>query len=129
MRRLSLGLPTALQIESNRAILFYDGGVVEFADLKHGSNYTRLAPKGKPLGRIWALVDSNKEFLVPAPIFTNGPFFVVHVAPPRPTQDKWTKNVRTQPFFMKPWSFPGVLQAYVDLFLGIHNTYVSIAGF
>ena len=111
MRRLSLGLPTALQIESNRAILFYDGGVVEFADLKHGSNYTRLAPKGKPLGRIWALVDSNKEFLVPAPIFTNGPFFVVHVEPPRPTQDKWTKNVRTQLFYMKLWSFPEVLQA------------------
>jgi hypothetical protein len=111
LRRLALELPTALQITSDCALLFYEGGVKEFVDLKCASAYCDLGSEADPLGRIWALVDCNSELEAPAHIFRDGPFFVVSAASPSPARQKWSRDVRSQLFYMKPWSFSEVLQA------------------
>ena len=113
LRRLLLKLPTVLQFRPNHALLFYEGGVREFANLEDDSTYSKLKPKDR-LGEIWVLVCTSgdlEDLEEPAPIFTNHAFFVVHAASPGSEHHEWTHYVRTQRFYMKPWSFSEVLQA------------------
>ncbi|KAF9645188.1 hypothetical protein BDM02DRAFT_3120617, partial [Thelephora ganbajun] len=90
LRRLALKLPTALQIEPNCAQLFYQEGVKEFTHLEDGPRYTPLESKCDLPGRIWALVDSNRQLVEPAPVFQQGPFFVAEASPPCRTRHEWT---------------------------------------
>ena len=109
IRRLALQLPTALQIDPDRAMLFHEGGVKEFKLLNDRAAYKGLFEDH--LSRIWALIDSNEELKEPAPMFRQGFFFVVQTAPPSPESQKWTTTVRTEDFYMKPWPFVKVIQA------------------
>ncbi|KAF9648091.1 hypothetical protein BDM02DRAFT_3187371 [Thelephora ganbajun] len=128
LRRLALKLPTALQIRPNHALLFCRGGVKEFSRLENRSVYHPLKSEHGPPGRIWVLVDSNRELHEPAPAFQEGFFFVVEVSSPRPSRHEWIRGIRSMSFYMKSWSFMEVLQAQVDLPAGIHNTYIFTAG-
>jgi len=112
MKRLSLKLPTALQVENGYAILFHDGGTSIFTSVTEAVGYIGLRFKD-PSSRIWALVDSNNDVLRPAPIFRRrGPFFVIGVAS-RQNHFEWAKKVYRRHFYMKTWAFSEVLQAYV----------------
>jgi hypothetical protein len=129
LRRLGFGLPTALQVGPDRAILFYRGGVKGFSQLRNGAVYSSLRSEcdGWPMRRIWALVDSNREFPEPTSLFQTGPFFVVEATPSYHSRFDWTRKYRTEEFYMKPWSFEEVLQAWVDSHIGAHNAYNFIA--
>ena len=112
MKRLSLKLPTALQVGNGYAILFHDGGTSQFASVTEAIYYIRLR-FDDPSSRIWALVDSNNDLLEPAPIFrVRGPFFVIEAAS-RWNSFEWAKKVYRRHFYMKTWTFSEVLQAYV----------------
>ena len=110
MRRLALKLPTVLQTGKNIAILFHEGGVSQFLnpDVPNPSLGLRSLSRS---ARIWVLVDSNQQVSNPALIFCNrGPFFVVEAkSPPRQCPKENTFST----FYMKTWTFPEVLQAYV----------------
>ena len=98
----------------------------EFADLHSPAAYSPLGPGDDgPLGKIWALVASDWHVREPAYIFQKGRFFVVEAAPPGPTLRRWTRKHRCEDFYIRPWSFSEVLQAYANLQLEIRNTYVS----
>jgi len=122
VRRLSLGLPTALQIRSSEAVLFHEGGVSLFQDLINNLAYLGLGPGLKnPSSKIWVLVDSNFTLQEPTPVFCMGyPFFVVE-AVSREQRLEWCKKARSTYFYMKTWDFSEVLQAYVTLLSGVHN--------
>jgi len=109
LRRLALKLPTALQIEPEHALLFHETGVKEFQHPGGVASYTPLRSGRGPPGRIWALVDSNWRVQEPAPVFQGDPF-VVEATSPRPACHEWTRRVRFNFFYMKPWSFAEVLQ-------------------
>ena len=111
LRRLALMLPTALQIDPDCALLFYQVGVKEFVQLSNGYVYAPLKPQDSPLGRIWALIDSNRGLHEPPAVFKEGPFFVVKASSPLPVRLEWTRGVRTKFLYMKLWSFSEVLQA------------------
>ncbi|KAF9648100.1 hypothetical protein BDM02DRAFT_2349856 [Thelephora ganbajun] len=123
LRRLALKLPIALQIRPNHALVFYRGGVKEFSRLENRSVYHPLSSEHGPPGRIWVLVDSNRELHEPAPAFQGGFFFVVEASFPHPSHHRWIRDIRNICFYMKSWSFVEVLQAQVDLPPGIHNAY------
>ncbi|KAF9646282.1 hypothetical protein BDM02DRAFT_3271061 [Thelephora ganbajun] len=108
LRRLALKLPTALQIEPNRALLFYQGGVKEFTQLNSGSAYNPLKSTHDPLGRIWALVGSNLH--EPATVFQESPFFVIGASTYNPVRHEWIRKIRTGFFYMKRWSLEEVMQ-------------------
>jgi len=72
LRRLALKLPTALQFKPFFALLFHEGGVKVFQQLG-AYDYNELASEIGPLGRIWALVDSNDDLIKPASLFKDGP--------------------------------------------------------
>lgn len=75
LKRLALGLPTALQISPTCGLLFHEGGVKIFAQLgTQDYNYTELGCNAALLARVWLLVDSNNEFRAPAKIFIDGGF-------------------------------------------------------
>jgi len=109
LRRLALKLPTALQIKPKYALLFHEGGVKEFSGLGDGPTYNPLKPAREhgAAGRIWVLVDSYEPDLA----FTEGPFFILQAASPRPARHHWTRKVPVNFFYMKPWSFSEVIQA------------------
>ena len=112
IRRLALGLPTALQINQDCALLFHEGGVCQFTDLENKEAYSPLVSSGP--GRIWALVDSNQDLVKPTGVFnTGGLFFVVQAAAPLLPRLQWLKAVNSQSFYMKRWTFSEILQAYV----------------
>ena len=112
IRRLALGLPTVLQISQDYALLFHESGVCQFTDLDNHGAYDLLTSTGP--GRIWALVDSNPDLEKPTGTFNTGQlFFVVQAASPRPQRVNWLQHVNSQYFYMKGWSFPEFLQAYV----------------
>ena len=114
IRRLALGLPTALQISRRHALLFHEGGVCQFTDLENHKTYDSLLFPGP--SRIWVLVDSNEDLARPSGAFNAGrPFFVVQAASPRPERVQWLEQVDSQYFYMKGWSLSEVLQAYVGL--------------
>jgi len=117
IRRLALGLPTALQIKQGYALLFHEGGVCQFTDLANDETYDSL--RSPSAGRIWALVDSNQDLAKPTGVFHSGRvFFVVQAASPRPQRVQWLENVNSQYFYMKGWSLSEVLQAYVGILYG-----------
>jgi len=114
IRRLSLGLPTALQIVPEYALLFCNEGVYKFGQLGDQGPYSKMHQSTGPYSRIWALIDSNVVLIQPAGAFMSGrPFFVVEAASPRYDRFQWMKKVYGERFYMKPWSFPEVCQAYV----------------
>jgi hypothetical protein len=137
MRRLALGLPTALQIHKNWAILFHKDGVSQLADLRDYVTYRALTfpsdnhpqrvgddPEqmvgglrrvGDDPRRIWALIDTNPHLLEPADVFKHpSHFFVVDATSPRSDYLGWLNKVSYEKFYMKPWSLSEILQAYVD---------------
>ncbi len=123
MRRLSLQLPTALQIDASYAILFHKAGVSEFTDLKNEALYRHLFFPDHPSHRIWLLIDSNPKLVEPANIFKDSaPFFVVNVVSPHSHHLEWLKKIGYEKFYMKSWSGSEVLQAYLIPPLGIHHT-------
>ena len=61
MLRLSLELPTVLQVEKRYAILFHEGGVSQFRYLDRLMGYQELGLEPGEPGRIWALVDANEN--------------------------------------------------------------------
>ena len=114
IRRLALGLPTALQISRDYALMFHEGGVCQFTDLENDKAYDSLMSPGP--GRIWTLVDSNQDLAKPTGVFSTGRvFFVVQAASPRPQRVQWLERVDSQYFYMKGWSLSEVIQAYVGL--------------
>jgi len=122
IRRLSLRLPTALQLFNGEAILFHEGGTSVFGDLEDPSHYVGLKFTN-PSSRIWVLVDSNATLLNPAPVFTIGrPFFVVEAASNQ-YRFEWAKKVLATYFCMKTWAFSEVLQVYVTLLSGVYNAH------
>ena len=117
MRRLALGLPTALQIDESYAILFHEKGVSELTVLVNNIRYRTLKPPPKCYSRrIWVLIDSNPHLPKPANIFTyTSPFFVVNAVSPCSPGVDWLDKVGHDTFFMNPWFDFEVIQAYVDL--------------
>lgn len=112
LQRVALGLPTALQVREEYAVLFHQGGISSFVYLKDDIPYMDLAPD-EPSGRIWALIDSSQLLSEPAPVFRAGsPFFVVEAAS-RQNRFEWAKKVDHLYFYMKTWAFSEVLLAYV----------------
>jgi len=115
MRRLSLGLPTALQVAKDNAILFHEHGTSKFQLLGDPDAHMELGLPPFNTGRVWALVDSNNILDKPAPVFRWGdPFFVVNAASPRQPHLEWTKKINSQRFYMKPWTFSEVLEAHFN---------------
>ena len=122
IRRLVLGLPTALQVEGGYAILFHEHGTSQFRHLDNAAIHMKLTTPSSP-DKIWALVDSNQVLAEPAPTFRMGnPFFVVFAASPREERLGWTKKVNSRYFCMKPWTLSEVLQSYVNPPSGVHDT-------
>lgn len=115
MRRLALGLPTALQVDKGYAMLFHEGWVSELTQLQNRLPYSVLrSPSTEPCERIWALIDTSPTLLEPADIFKNSsPFFVVN-ATSHPGQLDWLETVDCDRFYMEPWSFTEVVLAYAD---------------
>jgi hypothetical protein len=111
LRRLALGLPTGLKMDSHYSLLFWEGGVLEFRETATIA-YTTLRGTPDPLSRIWVLVDSKKDLSRPTgPSFSDpGPFFVVVAASPRDRFQLVKKTINCS-FIMKPWTFSEVLQA------------------
>jgi len=70
IRRLSLGLPTALQIIPEYALLVRKKGVYRFERLGDQGPYVKLQQNTNPRSRIWALIDSNADLMQPAGAFT-----------------------------------------------------------
>ena len=127
MRRLSLELPTVLQVEPSYAILFHKGGVLEFQSLDTLILYEGLCFEPGNTGRIWALIDASQRLEEPAPIFRGGkPFFVVEAASPRSKRFEWARKITYQVFYMKRWTFSEVLRAYVTTHLAAHDAHVSV---
>ena len=114
MRRLVLGLPTALQFHSDFALLFHEGGTSRFSTLRRLSPYGKFFNTSSPLAKLWVLVDSNYDLVEPSPIFTNrGPFFVVEALSARPQRFNWTDKVKVEVFYMKTWTSDEVRQVSV----------------
>ena len=127
MRRLSLELPTVLQVEPSYAILFHKGGILGFQSLDVLILYEGLEFEPGNTGRIWALIDASQRLEEPAPIFCEEvPFFVVEAASPRPKRFKWARKITYQVFYMKPWTFSKVLRAYVTPHLAAHDAHVPV---
>ena len=109
--RLARRLPTILQIGREDPILFHKNGVKQLGRPNSGAAYVLLLSRGAPLRRIWALVDAARDLAEPAGALVTGPFFVVETTSPRHPRFNWAKGIRTETFYMKPWSFSEVLQA------------------
>ena len=110
LRRLRFELPTVYQPHPGPPLLFYKGGVREFAMLEAGTAYSDLNPKRQWASRIWALVDIDTELEGPGPLFRRGPFFVLMALSPRLERYEWEGHISSQFFHMSPWSFPELLQ-------------------
>ena len=117
MRRLVLGLPTALQINESYAILFHEKGVSELTALAGDIEYEPLECLPEYFSnRIWVLIDLNPRLPKPANIFIySSPFFVVNAVSPCSPGVDWLNKVGHDTFFMNPWFDFEVIQAYVDL--------------
>jgi len=126
MRRLSLRLPTVLQVSSSYVILFHEGGVSELTHLDELTYYYELysSPDNRS-SRIWALVDSGPDLPEPARIIQYPtPFFVVDTMPTFSDRPKWLFRISHQCHHMKPWSALEILRAYVHSALGVRDIHV-----
>ena len=127
MLRLSLELPTVLQVQEGSAILFHQGGVSKFRHLNTSEPYEDLHSSSGGPGRIWALIDANESLAEPAPIFRSStPFFVVEAASSRPKRFEWARKMNFRSFYMKTWAFSEVLQAYATPPLAAHDAHVPV---
>ena len=82
IRRLVLGLPTAMQFRDGLALLFHEKGTSRFIHLNVVRYFKLTSPHRSP-GRIWVLVDAGRFLSEPAPIFIKaGPFFTVETVSP-----------------------------------------------
>ena len=95
IRRLALRLPTALQIRSDEALLFHEGGVSLFRNLLNNGAYLGLG-FNNPSSKIWVLVDSSPNLPEPAPVFRAGEAFFVVEAASREHRLEWCKKIRSQ---------------------------------
>jgi hypothetical protein len=118
-------LPTALQVHRNHVILFHEGGASKLTQHEELGPYGVLKPASStPPERIWALVDTNRNLLGPAPaIAEKSRFFVVNAVSVGSGQLEWVKKVVSARFYMAPWPVAEILQAYVDSLLGLHNVH------
>ena len=123
MRRLALGLPTALQVRKEYAVLFHACGTAGFKNLDDAMLYLSLKFSPCSLSRIWALVDSNSSLRDPAPIFTwSAPFFIVESVTSCERR-MWAEGVASDWFYMKTWSFSEVIQASVTRPLALRKVH------
>ena len=113
--RLALGLPTILQTRREHAILFHRGGASILDDLENPEAYGALKfPRGSHHKRIWALIDTGPLLPEPAGVFKHpGTFFIVNVTS-RSNLREWFYEVESATFFMRPWAFSEIIQAYVN---------------
>ena len=124
MLRLSLELPTVLQVEAGSAILFHEGGISQFRHLNMIEPYVDLKSSSGGLGSI----DANDSLTEPASIFRRKtPFFVVEAASSRPKCFEWARKMNSRSLYMKTWSFSEVLQAYVTPPVAAHDAHVPVA--
>jgi len=113
IRRLALELPTILHADDDYPILFHQGGVLKLTALTQPRLYDVLATEGSK--RIWVLFDANTLIPQPVGIFRhNSPCFIVQACSPRSEYHEWHKKLAPEVFYMNPWSFSEVIQAYVD---------------
>ena len=126
MCRLSLRLPTVLQVSRSYVILFHEGSVSELAHLDDLACYRALysSPDNRS-SRIWALVDSDPGRLEPAGIIKcHTPLFVVDTMPTFFDRPKWLFRIGHKCHRMKPWSALEILRAYVYLALGVRDIHI-----
>ncbi len=122
VRRLTLRLPTVLQIRPHQALLFHENGISVFQDLIDNGTYLGLK-FANPRSKIWVLVDSNNILDKPTGVFRMGrPFFVLQVAS-RGDPFEWAKKVYFDRFYMKTWTLSEVLQAYETPLSCVHDTH------
>ena len=121
MRRLALKLPTVLQVNEHRAILFHEGGTSQFLDLEDTEAYAGLR-FDEPSSRIWVLIYSN-QVSEPAPIFHAGRSFFIIQAASRYRDFHWARKVCFEYFCMKTWPLSEVLRASVIPPPEVHNTH------
>jgi hypothetical protein len=97
IRRLVLGLPTAIQVRPDFAILFHEGGISQFLLLEDiDACYWGLDFPCHPK-RLWVLVNSNKSLFWPAEMFCfRGPFFVIEALCP--------KRIAREYFYINTWT-------------------------
>jgi len=108
MCRLVLRLPTILQVEKDKVLLFHEGGVLRFLHPDKpcaGLEFPRSSPC-----KIWALVDSSPRLPNPAPMLSHGLFVVYTIHPPVPS---FVSRVLPGTFCMKMWSLPETIQGHV----------------
>jgi hypothetical protein len=117
MRRLALGLPTALQLREHCVVLFHESGTSQFLNPENDSRYLGLKfPNTDCSKRIWALVDANQALTKPVGIFCyRKPFFVVEAVSPRQELLEWAKKVHSLHYYMKPWTSLEIRQVSVTL--------------
>ena len=131
IRRLSLKLRTVLQLVPDHALLFHSKGVNEFEQLANPGPYAKFDSRfHDPHENIRTFVDSNTVLIQPDGIFTERtPFFVVETLSHRNVRLEWMKETTSQVFYLKPWTFPEVVQACVGYPLGQYSaiTYVSLS--
>jgi hypothetical protein len=113
MRRLALGLPTALQVRADCVMLFHEGGTSQFLFPERDIRYLGLKfPQIDCSKRIWALVDSNQHPTEHVGIFCyRKPFFVVEAVSPRQEGLDWIIEVYPAYYDMKPWTSSEVPEA------------------
>ena len=116
VRRLALGLPTALQVRKDHAVLFHEGGTSIFLELSDVIPYlVPFKPPPHTPGKIWALIDSNRFLPEPVEIFMRlRPFFTVEaVSPYQPGHIEWSQSFPSDCFYMRPWDLSEIIQASV----------------
>src|SRR5216684_2048546 len=122
LRRLTLRLPTALQIFPDEAVLFHEGGTAFFQNLTDSSTYLGLE-FANPQSKIWVLVDSNNALDEPTGVFRMGrPFFVLQIAS-RETGLDCANKFYFDRFYMRTWTLAEVLQAYETSSSCVHDTH------
>jgi hypothetical protein len=128
VRRLAYELPTVLQVDQDQVILFHEGGTIELTQPKARGQYSALrSTSSMPLGRIWALVDTNPRLSIPASIVAdNSRFYVVDAVSVGSGDLEWVKKVGYEFFYQKPWSPEEILQAYVGILLGLRSAHFSV---
>ena len=125
IRRLAIGHPMALQVHQNYPLFFHEGGVCQFTDLEDRDDEINGPLISHSPGGIQALADSNPDVVKPMGAVRAGrPFFVVEMVSPRPQRVEWFEEVNYLREGVR-WTFSEILQVYVGLPTGVHNTHAS----
>ena len=119
IRRLALKLPTILHIDSPYPILFHQDGVFQLMAPNQPRLYDPLFIEGGGSRGIWVLFDENPILPQPVELFRyNSPCFIVQAGSPRSQYHEWHNRLTPEIFYMNPWSFSEVIQAYVSTAFG-----------